>query len=927
MIFTQKKGLATHLSKSKSCIDALKKQMICQTIDWKGLVSINMQPNLSSNTSLPADIVFEADQSDDDATDILVDVASDDSQESTVHSDEQSTVETVPDVDEELDTPTCYNKALYHQLKLAKILEDANAPHFLYQKIIEWAIAVETSTLTFSDVLKTRTGLINALERWMPNVEANAPEVVTTSLSTNGQPEEVDVVVFDFQNQLLSLLQDTSLFGNIDNLDVNPLDPFNQLETTTTVLDCVNAGQRFARAYKNMIQYPEKQFLLPIIFASDETKVSSQGKTSCWPLLFTTSILNQSQRNLPTAWRTLGYIYDVGIKTSNNEEKQFTTHLKYTRLHQILDVILKSYKACQQSTLLEHTLLRLGDEAKYVDLKVPCFFIIGDMQGGDKMASSAVSYSNKMNRLCRKCDIAGWESGNPHAECSNIIMEDVIYLVQNDEDQKLKDMNQYKVHNAWFDVDFGGCPYGIFSAACPVEPLHALENGLMTECIKVLYNRIGSSSKLARLDELGRKLTKLPRQRFASYGSDKNMPRLLWTSRLTHLSELTALEKVGIMFTLVVISLQDEGKKYFIEVLGEATLLNMCQCFQMMLSYWMWLKKPSYWNRDDVGSQAQAKLAIREMLSSIITLWPRVEGQGWNIAKFHEQLHVPEDITENGPPKGSHSGPVEHNHIHTVKRPSKRTQKRRNCLDRQLAQRMYESHVMNTAYNRMWALQKRGSESNRETETSVNKPCGSKGSLKVKFVNGEVDGCVYVKKSFKVLPEVAEYLIECYYEKEIPNSRLIHYCSEYKKDNTTYRAHPNYRSNGKWFDWVLIRWDDENAQPQSSTDLNACNVIKVGPRHKALYAPAQILCFVCPNEDTTHAIVKCCDYEFSKSSVFTTLWKQAYVYPPNSRKRPYLYHVDVDAIVRHSLIIPKDEHMTEYHEIWQPDHWANEFCE
>ena len=63
-----------------------------------------------------------------------------------------------------------------------------------------------------------------------------------------------------------------------------------------------------------------------------------------------------------------------------------------------------------------------------------------------------------MNRLCRKCDIAGWESGNPHAECSNIIMEDVIYLVHNDEDQKLKDMNQYKVHNAWFDVDFGGCP-------------------------------------------------------------------------------------------------------------------------------------------------------------------------------------------------------------------------------------------------------------------------------------------------------------------------------------------------------------------------------------------------------------------------------------------------------------------------------------
>ena len=52
-------------------------------------------------------------------------------------------------------------------------------------------------------------------------------------------------------------------------------------------------------------------------------------------------------------------------------------------------------------------------------------------------------------------------------------------------------------------------------------------------------------------------------------------------------------------------------------------------------------------------------------------------------------------------PKGSHSGPVEHNHIEMVKRPSKRTQKRRSCLDMQLAQRNYESFLINTAYERM----------------------------------------------------------------------------------------------------------------------------------------------------------------------------------------------------------------------------------
>ena len=36
------------------------------------------------------------------------------------------------------------------------------------------------------------------------------------------------------------------------------------------------------------------------------------------------------------------------------------------------------------------------------------------MQGGDKMACSAAGYSNKMKRLCRKCDIKEEDAGSPH---------------------------------------------------------------------------------------------------------------------------------------------------------------------------------------------------------------------------------------------------------------------------------------------------------------------------------------------------------------------------------------------------------------------------------------------------------------------------------------------------------------------------------
>jgi hypothetical protein len=52
------------------------------------------------------------------------------------------------------------------------------------------------------------------------------------------------------------------------------------------------------------------------------------------------------------------------------------------------------------------------------------------------------------------------------------------------------------------------------------------------------------------------------------------MPRLLWKDGITSLSELTAKYKVGIMLTIVTVSLQDEGKSLFEDVLGSNARLN-----------------------------------------------------------------------------------------------------------------------------------------------------------------------------------------------------------------------------------------------------------------------------------------------------------------------------------------------------------------
>ena len=214
--------------------------------------------------------------------------------------------------------------------------------------------------------------------------------------------------------------------------------------------------------------------------------------------------------------------------------------------------------------------------------------------------------------------------------------------------------------------------------------------------------RIGSTKYLSELDCLARSLTDLPRQRCVSSGSDKAMPRLLWKDGISNLTDLTASCKVGIMFTVTVLSLRVEGQAYFSKVLGNPRAVNdMRECFQMILCYWMWLKKDKYWVRNDYECMQNATNAIRAMLSRIVDLWPRQEGQGWELAKFHEQLHVPDDIYQNGAPLGTHSGPVEHNHIRMVKRPCHQTQKRRTELDKQLAKRIHEIYLVNTALEKM----------------------------------------------------------------------------------------------------------------------------------------------------------------------------------------------------------------------------------
>jgi hypothetical protein len=750
-----------------------------------------------------------------------------------------------------------FTTAQYHETKLLKILNDANAPHYLYKDIIEWARFARQQNYDFMPDRCSRSAHMKQLEKWLQCKKARPQEIPT--MLPGRADQVVETTCFNFTQQLKTLVSDKALFGTLENLDVNADDRFGKYVSPNGLLSTINSGQWYNNAYRHKVKDPAKDFLMPIIMACDETYLRKGGKASSWPLLFTTSILNQENRNLPIAWRTLGYINDLSLIESAAEAREHSKELKAERLHSIFRTILASLIKAQQAGALDDISLSLGDETKRVNLKVPVSFIIGDMQGGDKICCSSCCYSNKLSRLCRKCNVRGDESGDPLIQCKRISMVKMMQLVQDDRQDILDQFNQYNVYNAWYDVSYGGCRFGIFSAACPIEPLHSLENGIIPDCLSILFKDEMSTSQKPQLDRIVRRLTLLPRQRFASSGAEPSMPRLLWKDGVTSLTDIPATLKVGIMFTIVVVSLQEDGTQFFTSVLGSPQKLNeMRQVFQMLLSYWVWLKRDTYWKRGDKQAKEAARTAIRVMLTELISLWPRYSGQGWQKAKIHEQLHVPDDIERNGSPQGSHTGPTEHNHIRLVKRPAKGTQQRAEVLDRQLGQRVSDTYILDMAYQRMntnyaGTLSK---SSSCAVETSGMSSQAAKGWLFVdKHDNLPATPCfdMYQTKEDFFNKDMVKFLVNHYAALPPPNTplagpggRFFHrrmlLSTEYKRAGIIFRGHANYRSSGPWYDWVMLRWArEDNQRHAGDADCQASFGDDATISMQHLYSPGQIL--------------------------------------------------------------------------------------
>ena len=575
--------------------------------------------------------------------------------------------------------------------------------------------------------------------------------------------------------------------------------------------------------------------------------------------------------------------------------------------------------------MLQNTRLQLGNETKFVNLKIPVMFIIGDNQGGDAICGRHIHYGKTARRISQTCDAGPSHLSNPVARsCSRLLMKDVINLVQEEDGNRLYDLYQAQHWIAWFDLDYGGNPEGIFTAACPPEALHALENGIFLHVLKELFENILNPRTCGHLDAHVYSWNNYPGQHFLRGNHIDGFPRLLFTNGISSLTELKADDKVGIIFCVIIAALQAEGKEILVKYasLENVTYRNIIYVFELMLCYRAWLKKDTYWYIEDNEALLRAQDAIETLLKEITTLIPRKTGNNWDIVKIHEQLHVAENIVFFGAHRNVHTGPQEHNHIQNTKKPSKQVQRNKCTFDWQLGNRLADKYIIDSAHQEFVSCnQGNNALLNKNADKAYGlSPCSSKftfclkaGENVTKNVNVSYK---WITLSCNVNPLSKPLLVALidHFGDNIYDQPMIGF-SELKLNNILYWASIKYRKQGCWYDNALIRWE---AKPDNITEKE---------EDAYMLVPSELRQFFkFENSSTLYCIVHSCEYEFKQHSVLSVLWKKEYIENRNATTKEPLYCViKCNSIDSHCLMLPYQQGSEYVLQVMHPTKWANEF--
>ena len=831
-------------------------------------------------------------------------------------------------------------------IALMHTLGNKRAPLNLYDAIYDWHMEHLDAKKSMS-----RKKLMTKLSKRY-NMEDKAPKIKKATLPFS--KITVSLVVHDMFQQIQSILTDPRIKPE-DFLFFDG-DPLKAPPEEFEVLGDYNTGRSFRKTREQLVT-KHGQAVLPIMMYMDAAHTGEHGCLPIEALKFTLGILNAETRDKSYAWRNIGYVTSYfGEKTKGEEILEESEHIDAAYylpvdsdceeedeeeaknngqveenngqveenneqeeedneeddevpacaaqdLHAMLAVFLEDY-------------IEMEREKEGFLFKIPCragmpvvhwlpyiAFIKGDTQEAEKHCGKYLTKTGNVGNLCRYCVCPTAVSDNPYRTHQRKSPGMIQALIDDDDDEGLRNLSQQKLMNVWYQVKFGSHNEFGVHGACPVDLLHWLQIGKYKYKRECFFAQTGESSNLSK------SINTLACMHGAMFErqSDRHLPRTNFQKGL-RTGQLAGHEMRGMI--LVLLSVLRSSK-------GRDTLMYGCrgeqvQYFNKLEKIKKWIKlletylmMEEWLNRETVRvfHVLRFRTKMRELLQLEKEVLQRDTGMGHKLWNFHGSLHIADDMLDYGVCNVTNTQSNEGHHK-PDKTCAKRTQRRPATFDWQCATRIHELDVINFAHEEVNAgirpfdyyQRFEDIEEAEPKEQAVRQLTGAQWTFGKS--NDEYSYRVHSRmqhpdkfKPCKALLDFLQKELESFEDESI----ILRIYTEHNRHGEIFRAAPYYLGK-PWMDWAMITWtNDAGGQYELPGQLYGfldLRSLPAGlPRDRGIYAIVE-----------SAAENKSRDEKFL-GSLFVPLTKEPTVNEDGSLTRQF-YLVDVDAIAAPACVIP-----------------------
>jgi len=834
-------------------------------------------------------------------------------------------------------------------IRLLDALRLKKAPMNAYRTIFEWHLR-ESRVLKANHSLKDagdhyigRKALLRKLQR-RTNTVGKEPYERTVRLPSS--KEVVKIPCHDARDCIQRLLTDPRLTDEDFNFfDDDPLAP--PPENMDYVEDCIT-GDAYRATYEQLIDPDpaKRQQLMGVLFYIDSAVTGQFSNLPVNALKMSLTCFTKKARMKDHCWVPLGYVPQIRqqeargkkifkdslhldardmevfdgegeqVEGDDREGAAEDTDVKAQDFHTILSVILSSYVDLEFTGFLWDMGYK-GKLTKDIDYQLAVMFIKCDSEEGDMNSGKYKPHTQNIKHICRACHIPTQKADKCLARYPYKTKDAIEKLVKAGKKDKLQEISQHYLNNAWYKVRFHLANNRGVHGATPSEMLHAILLGMFQYIRDIFFVDIGESAQVAfDINGLARVFGKL-----FSHQSERSMPSTNFSKGIKE-GKLMAKEYRGVLLIMAAVIRSTKGR----ELLGTKRKFrttgkqdDWLMLVELMLQWEAYLNEPRML-RKHVKRMDKKHRFLMYVIKQVAR---RTKGMGLKIVKFHTILHLMDDILLYGVPSELDTGANESHHKR-AKYAAKLTQRNEATFNIQTAQRLFEFHVLDLAllevdqdlcirdyYQRIHDFQdQKMEEASNDSDQSDDETLTDDAQIEVfHHQNADTVGFKMHSRSKKANETTMDtdlnvWLVELQdkVERYISDSCLP-IRTRHVRGGQIFHGHPNYRGKGPWKDWAIVDWGRQG-----------------GGR-----LPCHISCFVLLNglppgfgvyhggvrlKNGVYAVVESSTYEtdpeqIKVSDLFTPLLKDVEGFNQYSVVDGRIFYLaDVEAIVGPCCVIP-----------------------